>query len=108
MARPTYLKKRSVPDDCDIQAIDICVASETICGEGRVIGSQDMKSHWIIYVLDDKDADTLSERGIILGNKKIDVYKENPFEKDGIPIPSTKLIISNLPLTVQTVRRHCI
>ena len=100
MARPMYLQKRSLPDYCVVKAIDICLAAESVCGEGKVVGAQDFRGLWVIYVTDETDCEKLSTTGINLGQKNYKLLHENPYEKDGIEIPSTKLFLSNLPLSV--------
>ena len=103
-APPVFLLKKESFDDLTVP--EVCRAAEEVSGELSITGAQSIGGLWRIYPVDTTARATLltSTAGkLVLRNLSTPLYSTNPFiirDGEGNEIPSTRLTIDHLPLSV--------
>ncbi|KAK7485108.1 hypothetical protein BaRGS_00023648 [Batillaria attramentaria] len=113
---PVFLRQRDLPARQDSTvlgdlnrtderycALDICLAAERACGKETIHGAQEIRGLWRIYPLTREARNQLLLEGIELRGRSVSLYNRNPSilnENNGIEVPTTRLWISDLPISV--------
>ncbi|GFS02901.1 hypothetical protein ElyMa_004619400 [Elysia marginata] len=95
---------RNLPPNCEkISNYAMCIATSKSLGREGVVGAQQIGALWRLYPSSQENRIELLTKGIIPEGVLINVSSQNPFlvrGGDGEEIPSTKLTLSDLPLSV--------
>ncbi|GFR62371.1 hypothetical protein ElyMa_001870800 [Elysia marginata] len=81
----------------------MCIAASKTLGREGVVGAQQIGALWRLYLSSQEKRIELLTKGIILEGMLINISSQNLFlviGGDGEEIPSTKLTLSDLPLSV--------
>ncbi|GFS19679.1 hypothetical protein ElyMa_005038900 [Elysia marginata] len=81
----------------------MCLAASKAVGREGVLGVQKIGALWRLYPSSQQKRVELLIKGIMIEEKLMNVASQNPFiirGGDGVEIPSTKLTISDLPISV--------
>ena len=84
----------------------ICLAAERMRGSETIVGAQDIGGMWRVYPLSRQARNQLLSEGVCLRGHKVQAYDQNPFILSGqndVAIPSTKLWLSDIPLSCANV-----
>ena len=101
-SKPFYIKTRDCPKKVSTAAI--CKACERISGSKSMKAAMWDKGVWKLNAATDEARATLLSAGFIdMGGSVVRLYGDNPYitiDKDGKPIPSTKLVVDGIPVEV--------
>ncbi|GFR65123.1 hypothetical protein ElyMa_000197400 [Elysia marginata] len=104
MTQPVFVLSRNLPANCEkITNYKMCLAASKTVGRDCVLGAQQIGALWRLYPSSQQKRVELLTKGIVIEEKLINVASQNPFiirGGDGVEIPSTKLTISDLPISV--------
>ena len=73
-----------------------------MCGSGTILGAVDLGGPWRVYPLSRQARNQLLLEGACLRGHRVQAFNQNPFiltGQNGDEIPSTKLLISDIPLS---------
>lgn len=103
---PVFLVNNKLPafESKAYSTAEICAAIERKTGFNTIEGAQRIGGLWRIYPRDGKTRQKILIEGFVMRGVSVTVMDRNPFivkTKDGeVEEPTTKLIISNIPLSV--------
>ncbi len=100
--KPVFFKANLLGEK-KITVFDICHAAEKVSGKGTIFGAQKVSGIFRIYPLSEPARAKLLLSGFSLGSLTILPVPLNPsrtFTREGVEIPSTRLFISNIYLSV--------
>ena len=101
---PVFFRDRDIPrsDSVYTSVLEICVAAERICGKGSVIVAQKIKGQWRLYAATRTARNNLLIKGLVVRDTLIKVSDTNLFSlrENGQEIPTTKVWIDNVPISV--------
>ena len=99
---PLFLKASTLatPADVFINGLDICYALESITGKNTVDCVQRMGNLYRIYTKTLSAREDLLINGFIFNNTSVSLLARNPFQVKDQQVPSTKLIIGGVPMSV--------
>ena len=103
VTNPVFFKRNDLiqANNNDVDTFEICVAAEKISGYNTIEGAQLVRDLWRLYPKTTEARAVLLTTGLDLRNQHIRLMDRNPFLTGGTgSTPSTKVIISNLPLSV--------
>ena len=99
-SKPFYIKTRDCPKKVSTAAI--CKACERISGSKSMKAAMWDKGVWKLNAATDEARATLLSAGFIdMGGYVVRLFGDNPYitiDKDGKPIPSTKLVVDGIPV----------
>ena len=109
-SEPVFLLRRDLPQfrgqwDTDMKrysALEICLAVEKVYGKETILGAREIRGLWRIYPLSRPARSQLLIEGLNLRGHALPLYDKNPFilkGQDGKERPTTKLWISNIPIS---------
>jgi len=101
---PVFIPCRNLPDgDTPYTVREICACGEKPSGYGSMIGAQRIGNLWRLYPKHSKARIDLLLKGIQIRGQTISPSDKNPFivrnDEGGAEVPTTKLVIGNLPLS---------
>ncbi|GFR93024.1 hypothetical protein ElyMa_006215600, partial [Elysia marginata] len=103
---PVFVLNRDLPDDKRLDNYDMCLAVSKVVGREGVLGAQRIGSLWRIYMRTVQARATLLAKGLGVGGRSVTVFAQNPFVvrgPDGREIPGTKIIVSDVPISLANV-----
>ena len=99
---PVFVKDVDIPEE-DISTHELSTLCENVTGAGTFEGAQLMKGGlWRLYPKTREARATLLASGLSMKGVAVPLFNQNPFLKydtAGEEIPSTRLLISNVPLS---------
>ena len=101
IVEPVYLKSTALPVD-DMTTAELCITCERVSGYGTMEAAQLMGGLWRLYPKNREARASLLTAGLGVNGVAVPVYDKNPFllfDGSGDEIASTKVIISNVPLS---------
>lgn len=106
MVEPVFFLKRDLPPGVEGQlgTLDICLSAERVSGPESVTGAQEIRGLWRIYPSSRTARADLLVSGIEVHGHAITLHNKNPFilREDGTESPTTKVWISDIPISVCT------
>lgn len=112
---PIFVINNQLPafDEKNFTTAEICAAAEKVTGYDSVVGAQRIGGLWRIYPKNRDVRQQLLVQGIILRSVSVSFLARNPFMvqvprsyrssgrswRQGAQVPTTRLIISNMPLS---------
>ncbi len=101
MVRPVFLKDTDVLTE-ELTVRGLCAAAEGVAGYQSIDGAQNIRGLWRIYPKTEDARAELLLNGLTLNGIHVTLWDKNPFivrEDDGQEIPTTRLTISDIPLS---------
>ena len=99
---PVFVKYVDIPED-EITTYELCKLCEDVTGPGTFEGAQLMKGGlWRLYPKTREARATLLASGLSIKGVAVPLFNKNPFllyDTAGEEVPSTRLVISNVPLS---------
>jgi hypothetical protein len=103
--KPVFLLAKDLPLDGDQDRAttrEICFAAEKVAGHNTIDGAQQIGGLWRLYPKTKAARAQLLVSGLGLRNSHLRLHDDNPFlvrGNEGQEIKSTKVIISNIPIS---------
>ena len=103
MTQPVFVLAKNLPQEEKTTSYQICIAASKTVGRDGVLGAQLIGSLFRIYLSNAEARVALLSKGLSLEGRTIEVCSQNPFsvrDGSGEEIPSTRLTVSDLPISV--------
>ncbi|GFS08573.1 hypothetical protein ElyMa_003017000 [Elysia marginata] len=101
---PVFLLVRNLPEEShDCSNFELCVAAAKVIGRENVFGCQRIGQLWRIHPKNAQARLNLLAQGLAIQGQHLAVESQNPYivrGSDGKEIPSTRLTVSDIPLSV--------
>ena len=100
--RPVFLKEQDIMCTKDITVRGLCGAAESVAGYNSIDGAQNIRGLWRIYPKSEDACTELLLNGLTLAGAHMTLWDKNPFivhDNEGEEIPTTRLLISDIPLS---------
>jgi hypothetical protein len=107
---PIFIRRKDLPptsdSDTKYNILDMCLAAERVTGRETILGAQEIHGLWRIYPATTEARGKLLVQGLTVRGIHMTVHGRNPYltrampGSSGIDIPSTKLWISDVPLSI--------
>ncbi len=101
MIRPVFLKEADTLEE-ELTVRGLCGAAESVTGYNTIDGAQNIRGLWRIYPKSEDARTELLLNGLTISGRHMTLWDKNPFilrEDNGEEIPTTRLTISDIPLS---------
>ena len=107
LVEPVFLKCTAIPSTEDeLSTIDICLLAEKVSGYKTMVCAQRIGGLWRLYPNSREARATLLTAGLHIKGISVPLYDKNPFRMrgaDGEEVPSTRVTISNVPISCSNI-----
>ena len=102
MVRPVFLKEADILSEETLTVRGLCAAAKAVTGYNTIDGAQNIRGLWRIYPKTEDARAELLLNGLTLAGVHMSVWDKNPYivhDDNGEEVPTTRLLISDIPLS---------